>query len=105
MPQKPLRCSPVIALKEVEAGLCGKDGYAVERPVSQGIEGNISTCDHTLFIATDEGLEYCADRINKDELVDRHDAEDLIWHDRTGSYGLWLPSGNIQYLFTARSGG
>jgi hypothetical protein len=40
--EKPLRCSLVITLKEVKAGLYGKDGYAVEKPISQGSEGKVS---------------------------------------------------------------
>jgi hypothetical protein len=36
-----LRCSLVSNLKEVKAGLYGKDGHAVEKPVSQGIKGKV----------------------------------------------------------------
>ncbi len=40
--RKYLRYSLVSNVKEVRAGLYGKDGYAVEKPISQGIEGKIS---------------------------------------------------------------
>ena len=38
---KNLKCSLVTTLKEVRAGLYGKDGHAVEKPISQGIKGKV----------------------------------------------------------------
>jgi len=35
------RCNLVTTLKEVKARLYGKAGYAVEKPVSQGIKGKV----------------------------------------------------------------
>ena len=39
--QKNLRRSLVSIIEEVKARLYGKDGYAIEKPISQGIEGKI----------------------------------------------------------------
>lgn len=44
-------------------------------------ERKISPCEHTLFIATDEGLEYCSERLDRNELENQ--AEDSSWDEAT----------------------
>ena len=40
-PVKNLRCSLITILKELTARLYAKDGHAVEKPVSEGIERKV----------------------------------------------------------------
>ena len=51
---------------------CGRETIAEE---------GISPCEHTLFIATDEVLPYCSDRVKKRSLVKQ--AEEEGWDGAT----------------------
>lgn len=44
-------------------------------------EGGSSPCEHTLYIATDYGLDYCSKRIKKGPLV--KEAEESGWDEAT----------------------
>ena len=41
VPQKPLGCSLIVALKEVKAGLYGEDGHVFKEPISKGVAGKV----------------------------------------------------------------
>ena len=47
-------------------------------------EEKISSCEHTLFVAVDEGLEYCSKRIDRSVLERR--AEKAGWDKATDKF-------------------
>ena len=59
-------------------------------------EEAISPCEHTLFIATDETLEYCSERIRKKSLIKKADelgwdeATDELQHDDSVKFALYM---------------
>lgn len=59
-------------------------------------EEAISPCEHTLFIATDETLEYCSELIKKRTLIKKADelgwdeATDELKHDDAVKFALYM---------------
>ena len=59
VPQKPLGCSLIIALKEVKAGQYGEDGHVFEEPVSKGIAEKVPDlpCVHEATLSPKINME------------------------------------------------
>ncbi len=62
-----------------------------------GDDEGVSPCEHTLFIAVDEGLEYCSDQIKKEALVESGDYEgwdeatDQLQYPQSIKFALYNP--------------
>ena len=61
-------------------------------------DGGINTCSHTLFVATDEGLEFCSDKLDINELeqnaleVGWDEATDKIEYPGSVKYAVYQPA-------------
>jgi len=74
----------------VHCPFCGRKTYGVGK-------GSISRCKHTLFAATDEGLEYCSRKVKRNVLEKRAErdgwdkATDKFAHPKSVKFALYAP--------------